>query len=77
MQREGSLSTCLVPYLAFFLLFLGADRDSIYASTDRPTNTRDAPVHCWVFNAFPNITTDTKMVKNFLVVVTIEHNSGP
>jgi len=46
-------------------------------SQNRPIKTNTDPSHCSWVNLFPNSSTEPKTVKNFLVVVTIEHGSGP
>lgn len=46
-------------------------------SAPRPTNTLTTPTHCLVVNRLPNSRTDPRIVKNFLVVVTMEHDNGP
>lgn len=43
----------------------------------RPLNTSTVAIHCLGDNTLPNKITDAKTVKNFLVVVTIEHGNGP
>lgn len=47
------------------------------ASKNNPRNTRTVAIHCLAKRLLPKNKTDPKTVKNFLVVVTIEHGSGP
>lgn len=42
-----------------------------------PRKTRTVPVHCSVLMELPNRRTEPRMVKNFLVVVTMEQVRGP
>ena len=42
-----------------------------------PTNTITTPTHCRMRRGLPNIITEARIVKNFLVVVMIEVVSGP
>lgn len=42
-----------------------------------PRKTRMVPVHCSVLMGLPNRRTEPRMVKNFLVVVTMEQVRGP
>lgn len=42
-----------------------------------PRKTRTVPVHCSVLMELPNSRTEPRMVKNFLVVVTMEQVRGP
>lgn len=44
---------------------------------DSPRKTRMVPVHCRVLRELPNRRTEPRMVKNFLVVVTMEQVRGP
>ena len=46
-------------------------------SSPSPRNTSSTPAHCRVTRALPKITTEARMVKNFLVVVKIEQVRGP
>ena len=46
-------------------------------SSPSPRNTSTTPAHCRLTRALPKITTDARMVKNFLVVVKMEHVRGP
>lgn len=66
-------------YCVFFLSAFDATFGLLdrYASADSPTKTRHAPVHCCSVRALPRRRTDMIMVKNFRVVVTIEHHNGP
>lgn len=47
------------------------------ASIPRPRNTNATPTHCLGMTGLLKMTTDAKMVKNFLVVVMMEVVSGP
>lgn len=42
-----------------------------------PRKTRMVPSHCKGVMMFPNNSTEPRMVKNFLVVVTMEQVRGP
>lgn len=42
-----------------------------------PRKTRMVPTHCIVLMTLPNRITEPRMVKNFLVVVTMEQVRGP
>ena len=42
-----------------------------------PENTKTVPSHCLVIRLLPKKMTEARMVKNFRVVVMIEHGSGP
>ena len=46
-------------------------------SNDSPANTIIVPPHCRILIGFWNRITEPRIVKNFLVVVIIEHTSGP
>ena len=46
-------------------------------SKPSPTNTRHTPSHCWVIKELPKMSTEPRIVKNFLVVVKMEQVSGP
>ena len=46
-------------------------------SSPRPTNTDTTPIHCLATRALPNSSTEASIVKNFRVVVIIEHVNGP
>lgn len=46
-------------------------------SNPRPRNTKTTPTHCRERRGCENINTDPRIVKNFLVVVNIEHVRGP
>lgn len=42
-----------------------------------PVKTRTAPLHCLALRVLPKNITENSTVKNFLVVVTMEQDSGP
>lgn len=42
-----------------------------------PANTRKVPPHCLFESSLPKKMTDPSTVKNFRVVVTMEHGNGP
>lgn len=46
-------------------------------SKNRPTNTINVLIHCLGKRLLPKINIDPKTVKNFLVVVIMEHGNGP
>ena len=46
-------------------------------SSPSPTNTQTVPNHCRVNSECPKNITEARIVKNFLVVVAIEHANGP
>lgn len=46
-------------------------------SAKSPEKTSSVPNHCWPESELPKKRTENRTVKNFLVVVTTEHGSGP
>ena len=58
---------------------LGCDFEALpkEISNPRPMNTSTTPNHCLLRREFPNMRTEPRIVKNFLVVVKIEHVRGP
>ena len=49
----------------------------IIISANKPAKTRPVPSHWRLERLFPKNSTEQRTVKNFLVVVTMEHDSGP
>lgn len=59
-----------------FFMFDFAGRPK-YMSNPSPKNTRATPNHCLPCSGLLKISTEPRMVKNFLVVVKMEHVRGP
>lgn len=57
---------------AFGFVFL-----PIIISANKPAKTKAVPNHWRLERLFPKNSTEQRTVKNFLVVVTMEHDSGP
>lgn len=51
--------------------------ESVGSPVHPPMNTRMVPNHCKGAMTLPNNSTEPRMVKNFLVVVTMEQVRGP
>ena len=71
MNEETTVQAFCDWLLGFFLPL------SKYTSKPKPTNTNTTPTHCLNKRLLPNRTTDPRIVKNFLVVVIMEHVKGP
>ena len=64
----------LALFSGYFVSFIVLPNLSLRTS---PAKTMAVPTHCRVMRALPKKTTEPRIVKNFLVVVMMEHMSGP
>lgn len=68
----------MLAFICYFVVsFLGDLSLPYIESRNNPENTINVPIHCLEVKLLPKISIEPKTVKNFLVVVIMEHGNGP